>query len=489
MNRSGAILILTLLGGCALVGPDHRAPTTEVSAAFANASQAGQSTEPVNTRWWQGFKDADLDRLVELAVGRNHDLRIAGARLREARALWDETAFDRYPTVTAGASYSNQRRSTAALQGFRGVEREREIFNAGFDAFWEIDFFGRVRRSVEARSAEAEAAEASLHDVLVSLLAEVARNYFELRGAQNQLAVARRNADNQRQTLDLTVALLEGGRGTTLDTARARAQLDATLSSIPPLEASIRRAMHRLAVLTGNPPTTLVTTLEQPAPLPVAPTLVALGRPEDLLRRRPDIRVAERDLAAATARIGVASADLFPRVTFVGSVALEARTFTGLGDSGSDAYSFGPSIRWAAFDLGRVRARIRQADARAEASLAEYELTVLRALEETENALVELGRQQARRGYLKTASDASEEAAGLARQRYEEGAADFLTVLDAERTLLEAQDRLAASETATATSLVALYKALGGGWEMSRPVSTIQANEHEISTQRRRRTQ
>lgn len=467
----GSALSLVLLSGCA-VGPDHHTPKTEVAAVFANARQPGLSAAPVHTRWWQGFKDRKLEWLVERAVAGNPDLRIAGARLREARALWDETAFDRYPTVTAAAAYTEQQRSTAALQGFRGVQRDLDIFRGGFDAFWELDFFGRVRRSVEARSAEAEASEAGLHDVLVSLLAEVARNYFELRGAQSQLAVARRNAENQRQTLELTVALLDGGRGTTFDTARARAQLEATLATVPPLETAIRRAMHRLAVLTGSRPEALVTTLERPEPMPAAPTLVTLGRPEDLLRRRPDIRAAERRLAAATASIGVATADLFPRVTFVGSIALEGRTFAGMFGGGSDAYSFGPQIRWAALDIGRVRTRIRQADARAEASLAEYELTVLRALEETENALVELSRQQARRDSLKTSSEASEEAARLARERFEDGAADFLAVLDAERTMLQAQDRLARSETDTATALVALYKALGGGWELAGAVAS-----------------
>ncbi len=465
-GKQGAALALNLalLSACA-VGPDHQTPTTELVTGFANANQPGLSTDPVHTRWWQGFEDQELERLVDLAVAGNHDLSIATARLREARALWDETAFDRYPTVTADAAYSNEQPSETAFQDFDSADRDRELYNAGFDAFWELDLFGRVRRSIEARTAERDAAEASLHDVLVSLLAEIARNYFELRGTQHQLAVAWRNADNQRQTLALTVARLEGGRGTALDTARAQAQLDATRASIPPLEAAIRRAMHRLAVLTGRQPEALVTALQRPMPLPEAPKLVTLGRPQDLLRRRPDISLAERNLAAATARIGVATADLFPRVTFVGSISLEASSFTGLGSSGSDSYSFGPSVRWAAFDLGRVRARIRQADARAEASLAQYELTVLRALEETENALVTFGREQSRRDLLRTSAEASEQAAELARLRFEEGVADFLTVLDAERTLLEAQDRLARSKTDTATALVALYKALGGGWE------------------------
>ena len=316
--------------------PRHRS----YPPALPTPTSPGLSTDPAHARWWQGFEDQELERLVDLALAGNHDLRVATARLREARALWDETAFDRYPTVTADAAYSNEQKSEAALQDFGGADRDRELYSAGFDAFWELDLFGRVRRSIEARAAERDAAEASLHDVLVSLLAEMARNYFELRGTQHQLAVAWRNADNQRQTLALTVARLEGGRGTALDTARARAQLDATRASIPPLEAAIRRAMHRLAVLTGRQPEALVAALQRPVPLPEAPKLVSLGRPQDLLRRRPDISVAERNLAAATARIGVTTADLFPRVTFVGSITLEASSFTGLGNSGSDGYSF-----------------------------------------------------------------------------------------------------------------------------------------------------
>jgi NodT family efflux transporter outer membrane factor (OMF) lipoprotein len=455
---------LLLLSGCMLVGPDYQAPSLQASAGFANQAQEGLSTDTVETAWWRGFQDQRLNQLVELTLANNHDLRVATARIREARALLSETTFDRYPTVTAQGSYTRERLSEAVAAT---SDRDIELYDAGFDASWELDFFGRVRRSIEASTADVGAAEANRRDVIVSLLAEVARNYFALQGTQHRLAVARQNADNQRQTLDLTMALLEGGRGTELDTSRAEAQWQSTLASIPPLETAIKAAMYRLGVLIGQPPTALEPELSAPMPLPMLPTLVALGRPDDLLRRRPDIRVTERNLAAATARVGVATADLFPRVTLFGGVALQATSFTDLGKGGSDTFAVGPSIFWAAFDLGRVRARIRAADARTEAALAQYEQRVLLALEDTENTLVDFTRQQVRRDLLRASAQASEKAQNLARQRYQFGVTDFLTVLDAERTLLEAQDRLADSETLTATALVAVYKALGGGWDIA----------------------
>jgi multidrug efflux pump len=454
---------LGLLSGCTLVGPDYREPVAQVPRGFANQDQPGISTAAVEVAWWRGFQEDKLDQLVDQALAKNHNLRIATARLREARAIRGETQLDRYPIVTAQGEYTRERQSAAVVPA--SADRDRELYNVGFDASWELDFFGRVRRSIEASSADVGAAEAVRRDVVVSLLAEVARNYFELRGAQNQLAVARRNAENQRQLLDLTHALLDAGRGTELDVSRAEAQLNITLASIPPLETTINRSMYRLGVLIGAEPTALVQDLSEPLPLPGLPELVALGQPADLLRRRPDIRVAERNLAAATARVGVATADLFPRVALLGSVGLEANSLVGLGKGGSDTFAIGPSIFWAAFDLGRVRARIRAADARTEAALAQYEQRVLLALEETENSLVDFNRQQARRDLLRASARASEKAAALARLRYQSGVADFLTVLDAERVLLDAQDRLADSETRTATALIAVYKALGGGWE------------------------
>lgn len=476
------IVLLGLLSGCA-VGPNYREPQTAVSATFASAAATnasatfsatnGAATSNL-THWWREFHDDTLDRLVARAAATNHDLRIAAARVREARALRTTAVLDLAPVVHADAGYTKGVRSLDGAGGLPRPQREVELFDAGFDASWELDVFGRVRRGLEASTAAVAAAEADRRDVLVSVVAEVARNYFELRGAQLALAVARQNADNQRETLQITVEKLRAGRGTELDTARARTQLNATLAVIPSLEINIQRAIFRIGVLTGQPPTALVDELTPSRPLPELPALVNVGSPAELLRRRPDIRTAERLLAAATARIGVQTADLFPRVTFQGQVALESKTFSGLGAAGSDTYSFGPRISWAALDLGRVRARIQAANARADAELARYEQVVLTALEETEGALVEFGRAQARREYLVASARSAEQAVTLADQRYRSGVTDFLTVLDAQRTQLAIQEQLAQSETRSATALVAVYKALGGGWEQQASESVSQ---------------
>ena len=455
------------LNGCA-AGPNFHPPKTEVSAAFANGSQTNLAPVLTAVTWWQGFNDPMLNRLVERAVATNHDLRIATARVLEARALRSGAVADFFPVASANAGWNSSLSSKDSTPiPLTRSQRELSLYNAGFDATWELDFFGRVRRGVQADTAELAATVANRQAVLVTLISEVARNYFELRGAQNQLAVARGNVANERETLGLAASKLKAGRATELDTARARTQLDSTLAFIPPIEAAVKRSIHRLSVLTGQQPTALDAELAPPAPIPALPPLVNIGNPADLLRRRPDIRSAEGSLAAATARIGVETSDLFPRVTFNGNLGVQASEVSGLFKNGADTYSFGPSITWAALDLGHVLARIKAANARADAQLAAYEKTVLNALEETENALVDFGREQVRRDYLRSSERSATEAMALARQRYEGGISDFLPVIDAQRTQLSIQAQLAQSETRTATSLVAIYKALGGGWEIS----------------------
>jgi multidrug efflux system outer membrane protein len=456
---------MLVLVGCA-VGPNYHPPKTEVSAAFANGNEARLVANPVAIAWWRGFNDATLNELIDKALATNQDMRIATSRVLQARALHSSAQADFFPVLGGTAGYTKSRYSEDSLPGAKNPNREIDLYDVGFDATWELDIFGRVRRSTEATRAELSVAEANRQEVWITLIAEVARNYFELRGGQNHLAVARRNADNQRESLDITVARLRAGRANELDTAQARAQLNSTLATVPPLEAAIKHSIHRLSVLLGQPPAALDPTLAQPAPKPPIPATVEIGNPTDLLRRRPDVRAAERSLAAATALIGVETSSLFPRVTFQGNAGFSASQIAELGGPGTDAYSFGPRITWAALDLGHVRARIKAARAQADVELANYEKTVLLALEETENALVDFGREQARRDFLRESEHSAAEANTLARQRYDSGVADFLPVLDAERTQLDVQAQLAQSETRVATSLVAIYKALGGGWEI-----------------------
>ncbi|MGZ8954532.1 MAG: efflux transporter outer membrane subunit [Methylovulum sp.] len=453
-----------LLNACA-VGPDYQTPVTATPQAFVNVTHAEFSGQSVEIAWWKLFNDKTLSELVNQTLRHNNDLQVAAANLREARALYLEAGLNLLPTVTSHGNYTEQKRSVAALNNRSFVPRELKLYNTGFDASWEIDFFGRVRRNVEASNDEVEVQEANLRDLSVSLTAEVARNYFELRGRQHQLDVAKKNTENQAQTLEITQLRLDSGRGTELDTSRAAAQLDSTQAFIPPLESSIYRAIYRLSVLTGQVPDTLTKKLSAPLPIPQSPAAINIGKPAELLRRRPDIHVAERTLAASTARIGVATADLFPRVTFVGSISLEASSLSGITAAGSDTYSVGPKISWAALDLGRVYARIKAANAHAEADLAQYQQTVLNALEETESALINYNRERARREFLASATKSSEKANELAHLRFDEGITDFMTVLDTELRLLQDRDRLAQSETATAIALIAIYKALGGGWE------------------------
>jgi len=446
------------------VGPNYQRPVTPVGPQFVNAGQPGFNGSEVVARFWTSFNDPKLNRLVDDALKENKDLKRARANLKASRAARRLAGFDLFPTVTAGAGYTKTRESRNQLPAVISTDRNLDDADVGFDAFWELDFFGRVRRGVQAARAEEQASAASLRDVQVTVTAEVARNYFVLRGLQEQLAVAVRNADNQDQTWKLTRVRLEAGRGTELDSARAEAQLKSTLATVPLLDSSIATTIYRLSVLTGRVPDGLTSELQTAEPLSSLPTLNAIGDPASLLRRRPDIRIAERSLAASTARIGVAMGDLFPKVTFTGSVGYDAATFGGLGKSGSDTYSIGPAISWAALDLGRVAARIKIARAQTEADLATYEASVLGALEETEGALVTYGRAQTRRDLLAEAATASERAANLARQRFQGGLTDFVNVLEAERDALAVQDSLAQSHTQTATALIAVYKALGGGW-------------------------
>ncbi len=457
--QSAILSLLLALGACAL-GPDYRTPPSNVGATFENA--AGDTREPAR-EFWRRFDDPVLSALVDDALKANHDVRIAVANLREARALQSGVDAQAYPVFGAGASAHRQIYPQTQFPGDRSA-RTTNVFDTSIDANWELNLFGRYTRASESAAASVSAAEAGVAAAQVSVTGEVARNYFLLRGQQMRLQLARQSLQNQESNLELVQARLQAGRGTELDTTRAQAQVESTRAVIPALEIGIELARYRLAVLTGRPPSELAALSSQTQPLPGLAPVEGIGTPATLLRRRPDIRIAERQLAAATADIGVAKADLFPSVSITGLFGLNAATLGGL--NGGQAYynNLGASLAWTVFDFGRIRSRITQREAQADAALALYEKTVLTALEETEGALVSFNRNQRRTDSLFKAARASEQAAALARLRFQAGVTDFLVVLDAERQLLSDRDGLAQAQTDAGTSLIAVYKALGGGW-------------------------
>jgi multidrug efflux system outer membrane protein len=473
--RRMAATAALLLAGCA-VGPNYHRPDTPVDAHFTNAGESGFTEDDAVQSYWIGFGDPTLTGLVENALAHNNDLGIAAANLQAARAAKRLAGFDLYPTATLAGSYTHNLDSQQELPGYDEYQRHFDTAQAGFDGLWELDLFGRVRRNVEAARGDVGAAAATLQDARVSVIAETARNYFILRGLQDQLALTERNTDNQLSTLKLTRTRLEAGRGNQLDTSRAEAQWQTTLASIPTLQASIATARYRLSVLTGQQPTGLDQLLTPQASLPPLPGLNAIGTPEQLLRRRPDVRVAERRLAAATARVGVAMGDLFPKVTLLGEAGYLAPKFGDFGQSEARFFTVGPGITWAAFDLGRVRARISSAKDQTDTALSAYQSAVLGALEDTEGALINYGHSQTRREALRVAAAASDKAADLARRRFEGGLIDFLEVLDAERTALSAELLLSQSRTDAATALIAVYKALGAGWDAQSGTRAVATN-------------
>jgi multidrug efflux system outer membrane protein len=469
------ITVGALLAGCA-VGPNYHRPEVPVDAGFVNAAEPGLAAGDPAERYWTTFGDPLLTQLVEDSVTHNPDLQAATANLQAARAARRLAGYDQFPTVTTAASYEKVLEPQQELPGFAFNQREFDTAQAGFDGLWELDLFGRVRRNVEAARADVGTSEATLRDARVSVIAEVARDYFILRGLQDQLALTRRNADNQASTVKLTRVRLEAGRGNELDTSRAEAEYQTTLSTIPTLEASIATTLYRISVLTGRQPAALTDQLSASAPLPELPAFSSVGTPERLLRRRPDVRVAERELAASTARVGVAMGDLFPKVTLVGEIGYWAPSFSQFGERQARFFQSGPSISWAAFDMGRVLARIGESRAQTDAALAHYQSAVLNALADAEGSMITYGRSQTRRQALQLAAAASDKAADLAQRRFEGGLIDFLEVLDAQRTALSAELTLSQSRTDAATALIAVYKALGAGWAIPESSAPIQAN-------------
>lgn len=471
------VLVHCLLSGCAAVGPDYGGPPPSTadgtsqwpSATVDDDARATVADEPAQA-WWRQLEDPALDGLMSDAVAANYDLRIAAANVAAARAILEQVSTRRLPSVDVGGVVEERRDASAQVVIADPDARLPATSSAEFsaDLTWEVDLFGRVRRSIESASAELGSLDALRNGVMVSVLASVARAYVDLRGAQLRLDVARRNVAVQRQTLELVELLLREGAATELDRARARTQLLTSLATIPSLDTRARTAVNRLTTLTAQAPGALDGTVAAWQPLPELarlPEFVAVGDPTGLLRRRPDIVAAERTLASSSARIGVATADLFPSVAFGAAVGIGAAPLSALSAAGAPFFSLGPSLTWNVFNRQAIYARIRQADSNAAANLARYEATVTRALEEVDSAISAYRNERIRVQQLAEAVASGRDAASLARLRYREGAEDFLAVLDAERGLLVLEDQRAISEINVAQRLVDIHLALGGGWE------------------------
>jgi outer membrane protein, multidrug efflux system len=476
--RLGTVLLLFLLGGCT-VGPTYHRPETPVPQAWAETSTTVTAGPIKMVQWWTVFHDAQLDGLVEQALRSNKSLQLAEARILQARAQRMVAAAAGLPMLNATGSYSRYQRSTNAFSfitggasgttagaGTGGFGLSGDLFQAGLDASWEIDTFGGVRRAVESANASLAAAQEDFRDTLVTLLGEVATNYFQLRGNQRRIAVARENIGIQRKTVELTQGQFQAGLGTRLQVAQAEALLATTESQIPPLETTVKQSIHQLGVLIGAEPEVLLQELSPPGPMPPAPTEVPVGLPSDLLRRRPDIRRAERQLAAATAQIGVAVADLFPKLSLTGTYGFQSAQTSNLFSSGSEFWNVGPGLSLPLFHGGQIRGNIQVQTALAQQALATYESTVLTALQDVENSMVAYAEAQAGRDSLTRVVRANEEATRISQDLYEKGLSDFLNVLQSEGSLYQAQDRLIQNDQLALTSVVALFKALGGGWEI-----------------------
>ncbi len=462
--------LFLLFLGCS-VGPDYQTPQSVVPAAWLEGRHAGIDSQPAElARWWTEFNDLSLNSLVERAAKSNLDLFVAEARVREARAVLGATGADLWPTLDVAVSYDRIRTSENALAVGRlapqgGGNLEQNLFRTGFDSSWEIDIFGGRRRRVEAAEAILDASVEEWRSVLVTLLGDVAKNYIDVRGLQRRLIVARENLKAQQETLRLTKIRFDAGIASDLEVAQAQGQAQTTAAQIPSLEIALKQTVYRLDVLLGAQPGTLWNELAREAPIPALPPQARVGMPVELLRRRPDIRNAERQLAAATARVGAATADLYPKFSLTGAFGLQSISASDWFTGRSRYWSIGPTISWPVFDAGKIRANIEIRNAQQEQALRYYEKSVLTALGDVESALVNYSKEQTRYRSLLEATAANRRAVELANELYRQGLVAFLNVLDAERTLYTSENDLTQSEANMASNLVALYKTLGGGWD------------------------
>jgi NodT family efflux transporter outer membrane factor (OMF) lipoprotein len=479
--RAAALLPFTLLAGCAALGPDFVSPTAWWSPksfttdADAKLAKSVPVAAPVDPQWWKLLGDPMLTSLESRLATANLDLRLASLRLAESRAELGVSKAGLVPAVNGGAAFSaNQgsRNGTLSLTPRSALDDPYNLYQYGFDASWELDFWGHVRRAVEQSAANVTATQEAGRDVAVTASAELARDYVRLRGIQRKLQITRQNLGSAQESLRLTQARAAGGLTTDLDVANAAAEVSTIRAQIPALDQQISELSNAIALLLGQPPRALSHELAAARPVPPVPPRVPVGVPSELARRRPDIRRAEAMLHAATAATGVAVADFYPRITLMGNGMLQGLQPANLADWASLAYSIGPSITLPIFDGGRRTRTLELRKAQQQEAAITYQRTVLGALHEVDNALTAYGAEQQRRDELARAVAQDRRAVALARDRYEQGVADFLQVLTAQRALLAAEQDLADSTTTVSTNLVALYKALGGGWENIEPPAT-----------------
>lgn len=461
------VTLAVLLGGCALplVGPDHQIPDLRLPGQWsATASSTGvRAAEDTQlAQWWTQFADEKLNGLIERALAGNLDLKLAQSRLRQARASRQLAEAGLFPTASAAVSRSRSKGSDAVAS-----QPSRTLYDAGFDAAWEIDVFGGNRRGVEAATADLAASQASLNDTRVSLVAELARNYVELRSAQRRIAVARNNLASQSETLQITEWRYQAGLARASEVEQARTSREQTRAGIPDLEVSLAAAENRIALLLGRNPGELRDTLTETKPLPTVPASVAAGIPADVLRQRPDLIAAERTLAAETARVGQKLAQRFPSLTLSGAFGWQAYSFGALGGADTITRALTGTLAATLFDGGRLRSQVEVQSAVQEQALVSYQSHVLAALEEVENALKGYAAARERADARRAAAESARTAAELSRNLYQAGLADFQQVLETQRTQLTAEDGLATADATLRTSLITLYKALGGGWDVS----------------------
>lgn len=501
-----------MVAGCT-VGPNFERPAPWTPASWFTRKPARPTLEasmpvaaPLDTEWWIGFHDPVLVSLIERGAAQNLDVRAATARLAQSRAQRGIAAADAFPQINGNTSLTRQRLSKngavsllsggsrggspgTASNGLGGAQGGAipsgatpgggrsipafDLFQGGFDASWELDLWGRVRRAVESADATLDASREARRATLISTLSEIARNYVQLRGTQATIRITKDNLATAQESVHLTAERARAGLATDLDVANARAQLENTAAILPQLEQQEAQGVNAICLLLAMPPATLQAELGSGAPVPPVPPQVPIGLPSELARRRPDVRQAEAQLHAATADIGMARADFYPKITLSGSGTLQSTQLKSLGNFASTAYSIGPSITLPIFEGGRLRRTVELREAQQQEAAINYQRTLLQAFSDVDNALVAYSAEQRRRLRLVAQVDQARQALNLAQSRYRQGVSDFLEVLTAQRTLLSAQQQLADSTTQVSSNLVALYKALGGGWEQTYPETQV----------------